>query len=232
VSDAVEKARALLTPFDLLDVAGGVGALQLLPENGERIWRLESAAGVLSTCSPNESANRMSRARWSEWINGAELTQVLGVSEDPFPNLFTDAFTLPLGSFVVFPGLEEDAIFVLRHVIAACVRLAETAAGEELGRLAQPLWTSVLSLSDEVAKRASLARGQRIRPSAGNEVIVPDAARFGALKKAVTFERAELDSIVRRTGGSIEALSPLIHDIRVAIRMEWSISGEADQTSG
>jgi hypothetical protein len=225
VSDVVENVRALITPFELLDVAAGVGALQLLPDNGGRIWRLEAAAGVLATCSPN-GANHMSNARWSRWINGAELTEVLGVSEDPFPNLFTDAFTLPSGSFVVFPGLEEDAIFVLRHVIAACVRLAESSDGEQFGRLTQPLWMSVLSLSDEVATRASLARGQRIRSSGNTEVIVPAAARFAALKQAVTFERAELDSILRRAGGSVEALSPLIHD--VAAPAEWDGQSSAN----
>lgn len=220
MTDAVADARAMLTEYDLVDIAGSVGALQLMPENGARIWRLEAAAGVLATCVPRGSTHRMTRSRWSAWLNGAALMKVLGLGEDPFPNLFTEALTIPSGSFVVFPGLEEEIVYLLRRLLDACVSVSATSVGEELARRAPPLWHSVLALSDEIAKRASLTRGQRIKPAAAANVAVPDVFTFEALRNAVTFESSVLDGVLRRAGGSLDALAPLVHNADVAAQWD------------
>jgi hypothetical protein len=118
--------------------------------------------------------------------------------EDPFDYPFTDSITFGQGSFVVFPGLAEEAVFTVRHRLIAVDR--DIPGGGELTsrQAALRLGLATLVLMDVVAKRATLGRGVEPEDAANNSCIVPEVARFASLKVAVKFNDAELIAILRQ----------------------------------
>jgi hypothetical protein len=87
-----DTAIAALARLDPLDVLAAIGALQLLPENANAIFRLKTAAGVASTAAPIEDGSGIVDEAAIAWVN----RPVFGAVADPFNNVFTDEFLLPL----------------------------------------------------------------------------------------------------------------------------------------
>ncbi len=92
-TDATELVKTL-AKYDATDLAAGIGALQLMPENADKLLRLEAAATLIGGLAPGSGRPRMGRQRWRQWLNGLPLgTPPFVLQEDPFERPFTEAFT-------------------------------------------------------------------------------------------------------------------------------------------
>ena len=138
---------AQLQAYDLLDLAAGLGGLQLLPRNGRSLGRLDgrrrglrprSRAGRHVPCQVGQLASRAS---------DRSTAQSRGRSA---PNLFVEPFTTPEDAFTLLPGLEDDASYVLRRVAEA----AELSDAEDTRARARELLLAGLALADTVCQRA------------------------------------------------------------------------------
>ncbi|MDP9381426.1 MAG: hypothetical protein M3Q29_15025 [Chloroflexota bacterium] len=135
--------------------------------------------------------------------------------EDPLNDLFTEAVTPDVGSYIVFPGLFDEAIFVLRHLCTALFRQPEPFPNPGFIEEARRLIAAGLIVSDEVARQAGLGRGVAPIDASGAPVIVPPTKRFERLRQAATFPRSRLQRLLRRSGLAIEDLLPIVSDIGV-----------------
>lgn len=151
----------LLRKYDFIDLAAGIGALQLIPANADRLVRLKAAANLIASIPAEPGSPSMSLPHWRQWLNAAPLgTPPFVYEEDPFENLFTEELTYYGGSYRVFPDFCGDDAFILRHQLAAIFLNAAPFSNTEFGSAAQSLCASALLLSDTIARRCELRRGQ------------------------------------------------------------------------
>src|SRR5260370_377788 len=110
-----------LTPFDAVDLAGTVGALQLMPENAGRYLVLPAFAHAIATLQPADNKPRISAGH----LRGLFRVEPLGkgflvAAEHPFEFSFTESIAFKDGAYTVFPGnRSESSTFILRHIFQA-----------------------------------------------------------------------------------------------------------------
>lgn len=184
-----------LTPFDSADLLAAVGGLQLLPANAHRAIRLEVFAHIAASLKDGE-ANRphTSTHRLDQWCNTGVLGQGwVAAQEDPLDNPFLEAIPFFNGNFLVFPGIAEESILVLRLLCRALFADPDAFSDLQYVKEARELLSAVLALSNEVAERAGLVRGVEIPPwEKGQAVFIPDARTLATLKQAVSFHPSKL----------------------------------------
>lgn len=153
------QLRDAVAVFDPLDLAARAAALQLVPENVDRLVRLYGAVGIAATITPSADRPHISANKWRRFLNEPPLSDSAFASgEDPFNNPFAEVLTFHGGSYVVFPGVDDDACFVFRHLSKAVFNPRDPLPEPDFVEEARALCAFVLVLSDEIASRADLDR--------------------------------------------------------------------------
>ncbi len=199
-----------ISAYDPIDLLTHVAALQLMPENADRAIRLEAFAHTIASLrfqpgKPQIHANRLKQICSSEPLGSGQIA----ASEDPCANSFTEAFTFYGGSFVVFPGIVEEATFILKHLSEALFRGSVPFSPPFLKK-AHDLLEAILLLSNEIARRAKLERGTEPVSAPGGSVCFPITQRYNQLKRAVSFSRSELTELFARKDLPFSAIYPFI----------------------
>jgi hypothetical protein len=200
-------ALAAVTDVDPVDLIAAISALQLIPINANALARLEAAAAVASALPARPEGGGVTGDRALAWVNRPVFTGDI----ERFNNVFTDEFLFHYGSFVVFPGLHEEAFFVIR-MLARAVLHTRRALSDDFFRPAQALAAATLMTGDAIARKARMGRGIEARPqeasyAAGDQELVD-------LKTAVTFTVDEFRHWLRPL--SVDALEPLVQDLPAA----------------
>jgi hypothetical protein len=186
-----------LSRFEPADLLAAVAGLQLMPENADRTIRLEALAHTVASLEDDNTTPQVSPSLLGTICNSWPLDEsAIASAEDPFENLFTESFTFYGGSYTVFPGINEEATYVLKHLSMGLFRHPDGFAPDHFQRDAAALIHGVLSLSDEIARRAELDRGVEPVSAPGGGVIVPDEAGLIKLKGAATFSASELARVL------------------------------------
>ena len=136
------QIRDSLATFDTRDLAARAAALQLVPENANRLARLFGVASIVSSLPPSSGRPSMSATRWRRFLNEPPLsTSQFALAEDPLNNPWTETLTFHDGSHVVFPGVDDDATFVFRHLAKAIFRAPEPFSAPAFSEEARELCT-------------------------------------------------------------------------------------------
>jgi hypothetical protein len=210
---AYQSLRKQLAGFDPAGVTAGIAALQLLPENGDHLLRLEVLADLASTLPNTGPSAEMSRRRWEQLVSGQPLmSSGILEMEDWFDSEFTSELAFYGGPHLVLPGLTEDAVFVGRLLFRALHihgGFPESRFAVAAARLAQ----AALTLSDAVVRRAGLQRGAPAVHRDRRAVLIPSAQVFAKLKGAARFSHEELAALLEQRGLSTTDLGLLTQDI-------------------
>lgn len=199
-------ALSVYAPANLLTAIGG---LQLMPENANRAYRLETLAHVVASLPDERGKPTISTARLKA-ITNTGLLAGLASKEDPCDNAFTEAFSFYGGSFIVFPGIVENSTFVLRHLADALFRNTELVENAFFVSQARALISAVLAISDAIASRAGLGRWIEPQSKFSGTVNYPHAQRFTQLKRAVSFTDEEMRELLGKHGADISTLDNLL----------------------
>jgi hypothetical protein len=104
---ALSKLAESLSVFDSADLLTKFAALQLMPENADRYFRLEVLSHVaVSIKNKGFGSKKKIKLQQLEQVcrcNSLGLDSLVS-GEDPFDNSFTEAFAFIGGSYIVFPG--------------------------------------------------------------------------------------------------------------------------------
>jgi hypothetical protein len=202
----------VLSPYDPWDILATIAGLQLLPENADRTIRLEALAHAAASLESDATKPRISLPRLRQIADSDPLGRgAIASQEDPFNAPFTEAFMFHGGSFMVFPGIAEDSTFILRHLTDALFLSPDPFLDKWFLGKARALLTAVLALSDEMAHRAGLRRGEEPRTQqTDGGLFVPGSQYIPRYKQAVSFDLSELASLLARYGASPDALNPLM----------------------
>lgn len=172
--------RNSVAAFDPLDLVTRAAALQLVPENADRLMRLYGVAGIAASLPPSTERPRMSATKWRKFLNEPPLsTSLFFLAEDPFNNPFTEILTFHGGSHVVFPGNDDDATFVFRHLAKAIFHSSNPFSNPGFAEEARKLCASVLTISNEIARRANLTHYVLPAPGPQGPVFGPSPEAIG-----------------------------------------------------
>ena len=215
----ISEAANSLGPFDRLDLSQRVGALQLMPENGANILRLELAASILSTVPAARDLPKISNRRWRRWLGAAPFSdQRVRFAEDPPCNPFTETVVFFGGSYTVLPGTAERSTFLLQMLLRAIVfgDQAQSALSNEFKRASHDLALAALTLSNECAAKAGLGRNEKAHTLPTDEIVQPPKERLAQLSGAVTFSLEAIETQLSGLGVDLEVLSSLTIDAGTA----------------
>ena len=196
-----------LAKYDVADMLSAVGALQLLPENGSRITRLEALAHCAASVTPS-TAPRVSGGKLRS-ICAHPVLESLSYAEDPAENQFAEEFTFFGGSYLVLPGIAEAGEFMLSNLCKSIFLDPNQSFPRQFKSRAFQLVSSALHVLNAVAQKAEIARGTAPTSDRYEPVIIPAAARLKELKNSVVFTDEELTSILRSANLSPNSLEPL-----------------------
>lgn len=203
-----------LGPFDRLDLAQRVGALQLMPENGANVVRLELAASIVSALPAVYDLPQISTSRWRRWLGHPALGSVRRL-EDPPSNPFTETVVFYGGSYTVLPGTAERSAPRLQMVLRAIFLgdQSQLTLSNEFRRAAHELALAALTVSNECALKADLGRSEEAHRVPTDEVFQPLGEHLARLRRAVTFPADALTARLSTLGLDVDALAPLTLDI-------------------
>ncbi len=198
---AVTRLSERVRGHDRDDLLATVAALQLLPENAHRQARLMAFAHAVAALRPRLDLPTIRRDELEALIESPLLTQgVLAEQDDPFENIFTEAFPDIGGSFTIFPGTAPEAPYTLRVLCTALFRDARTQLPTAFLHRAFALIRGALILSDEVARRAGLTPGIVPPDTFEAPVTLPPPDKLEMLKAAVTFRTEDIASLLKQDG--------------------------------
>jgi hypothetical protein len=217
----LRSARNSLLVYDSVDLLAGVAALQLMPENSGRIIRLEAAAHVAASLPSRTTSRRIKSSYLDTILNRGALADLSIIrDEDPHEFAFTDSIAFIDGPFTVFPGIEDDSVFILQHLLNAIFRHRRQLQNKGYLNNAFHLASAVLRLSNEIARRAGLSGRTDPVYAPEHEVVIPNNTQFHRLKKAVVFDKSEIDEQLLREG--IDPLGTLISILTICTRENYS----------
>jgi hypothetical protein len=197
-----------LVPYNVADLLATVGALQLLPQNGSRVTRLEALSHVIASLAPGQTPHISSGKLRA--ICAHEALQDLAHYEDPAENQFAEEFTFFGGSYLVIPGIAQSAEYMLSNLCKAMfLDPSETLPGEFRARSFQVV-SSALHAVDTVADKAGIRRGTPPASDRYQPIYIPDATTLKKLKESVSFGSEEFNSLLNSKKLSPNALNPLI----------------------
>jgi hypothetical protein len=210
VDPIITEVFRQLQPYDPLDLLVTIAALQLCPENADHAIRLDALA-FIAACLPYEGGKpQISRHRIDRICNSHPLGDGwLKFQEDPCDNPFTEAFTFFGGSYVVFPGIVENATFTLKHLLLAILQQSAFDNHRQLMDRVHNLSLAILVLSDQMATRSGLVRN--MEPVSSRDVYIPP--NLSALKQAVSFTSEDLENTLGSHRLSPDDLTPFIQEI-------------------
>jgi len=189
----LDELKDDLSKFNATDLLAKVGALHLVPDNASRAISLDALAYLVAAQVDRPDAPKISRKR----LRGLLQTYLSSesqpcVADDPAVQMFTEELLFSGGSYVVFPGpsaSEQDTLrWLLRATVLRNPSLGPKEFRDEVSRAA----ILCLSVSNLIAQKAGIKRGESPQGYKSDEIIIPDSAQLNKGMDAVTFTRDEL----------------------------------------
>ena len=198
---------AAVSGFDRIDLLSAVAGLQLLPENAERVVRLEALAHRITSGQSNRS-RRIAPHSLRDLCNSPALGTIAH-AEDPFDSVFCEELSFHGGSYRVLPGINEHATFILKRILESLFFHRDDFPDKEYVRMASRLISGTLALSERICAMAGITRNPEIVARFQEEIVVPNGAVLARLKGAVRFSRAGYGLFLRNLGLPVDCLQPL-----------------------
>src|ERR1017187_23819 len=103
----IAALEAAASDFDRADLLAAIAGLQLMPENAERIVRLEALAYIVAS-GKSKRSRRIAPHILTRLCN-CEALRSIAHAEDPFDSVFCEEILFHGGSYRVLPGITEHA---------------------------------------------------------------------------------------------------------------------------
>lgn len=220
----MDRLLEALEPFDRMDLTATAGALQLMPENANRVVRAYGFAGISASLPARAGLPRISAGRLRGYLNGPLAASRFARGEDPFDNPFVDEVAFDGGPYLVLPGVDADSPFVVRRLAKAATRSPKPYSDPGFAAEARILCASVLALSHEIVERAGLDRFSEPEVTPPNPVFVSPERLGEAIEasgvppsEALAAAREQLRGLIAPTGEVVVPGAERIGALRDAV---------------
>jgi hypothetical protein len=135
-------------------------ALQLCPENVQRLYRLQRLAALSAAHAQGPVGKPPSASALREILRSTEITNdfTLG-SEDNYDDVLIQSVDFPSGTFLVSPGCFSGAAWKLNTLLTAIFR-KESLLPRSFVAAVWPVAAALLELSNEVLRAAGMTKGE------------------------------------------------------------------------
>ena len=195
-----EKLIETINNYDLLNLLIINSACQLMPENANKVTRLEAMAYCICSNKYQKNKPNLSKSRLKSIYNtnmyGLEKISVL---EDPFEQMFTESIPFYGGAYIVFPGITESGTLIIKHILKSIFLYRSSPKYSEFFHKAYQISLLLLTISDVMAKRAGLGYGEVSRVTNKN-IQLPSRENEEILFNAVTFDIDEIKKLIDEKG--------------------------------
>jgi len=193
-----------------MDILASAGALSLLPENAGFSIRLEALAWAAAALQPHANQRPLGLKALRKIFREPELA-ALRMQEDPCDNAFSEALTSFGGSYIMFPGITEDACYILRALEQALFLHVDPIPDREFIAQAKACFAALLHISDAIARRAHISRN--MMPIAEPDIRFPHQPSFSTGRAAVMFSYNLLSHTLAVHGVTADIIEMFILDI-------------------
>ncbi len=216
----LDELKENLSRFNAPDLLAKVGALHLVPSNTSRAISLDALAHLIAAQVDQPDAPKISRNRLRRFLQTYLSTASLpGIADDPATQMFTEELLFSGGSYIVFPGPSASEQDILRWLLRAVVLRKPPLGSKEFRDEVSRAAILCLSVSNRIAQKAGIKRGENPRGYKSDEIIIPESAQLTNGMDAVTFSRDEIKQIVH--GETFFA--PTIDPLSVALgSVDWA----------
>lgn len=204
------KLKETIENYDVLNLLITNSACQLIPANANKLMRFEAMAFSISSCKYIENRPNISKSRIKSIYNG-NMYGLEGVSvyEDPFEQMFTESIAFFGGSYTVFPGITEQGTFIVKHLLKSIFLSENKPEYEHFYKEAYDITNLFLVISDAIADKANLNYGEESKV-AQKEIQLPNSRSEEELKKSVTFNIEEIETLLNEKGTDIQCIEEFL----------------------
>jgi hypothetical protein len=199
-----------LAPFDSLDLISKLSGLRLLPHNGYRLLRLDlllhSASSIKHHIGP-----KIKRKKLKEITNSSIIAENIAHYEDPPSQGLCEEITFFGGGYRIFPGVYHSIVFNLKHLLKSLFLSMQSYLPEKLRDEFLRSALFILSVSEEIAKRAKIDRYTNVLYRAN--LYVPHENELDGLAMSVLFSKSALEKMAVKSGSTLGDLSWLFSNI-------------------
>lgn len=184
-----------ISNYDLIDLVKYNAACFLLPENANKIMRLELMANYIISSQYVREKPVISKSNLRN-IYKSQLKEIEW-AEDPPEQMYTNSILFHGGNYTVFPGINENGPYIVQHLlngIYSSENLSEKTKNDVLS-----LSYFILTISDRICRKAGyepLMKAKYI----GEDIVVPINEEEKVLKDAVTFSKSFVHELASKSG--------------------------------
>lgn len=210
ILNILKEIKKQFEPFDSLDLLSKLSALRLLPHNGDHSIRIYAVLHAASSI-PVHTGNKTKSKKLSRIINSRIIKDShLKMAEDPSTQGFCEEITFFNGGYRIFPGAYTSIVFCLKHILKSLFLRKDSILGSERHNELLGNAFFILSISEEIAKRAQIKRNTDTIYRA--DLFVPPDLEIERLARAVIFSEEELMKIASTHNLNLSDLGWLISE--------------------
>jgi hypothetical protein len=185
-----------LDSYNSFQLIKKLSALRLMPENANFHLRLDALCHYAASLVSDPTKRDMSEYELIDLCNNpcSLGLQFLIDYEYPSENLFTENVHYFGGGYNVFPGIFTNSSFQLKLIIRGLHLIKSSYDEGDYTKYIEPVIHTILSLSNEMLRKAGLIYGIFVSSEDNYEINVPSEAHLDTLVKSVTFTSAELSN--------------------------------------
>lgn len=193
---------------ELLSILAG---LSIIPENQNHSFGLMVALRLAGSIKNNNTKTPLVMTELDRVLN-EELLQNSPVSylEDPPEDIFTDNVEFIDSNYVIYSGGGSGEAFILSNILRSIFSQRDLFSKEYVNGVGAAS-VSLLSISNEIARRAGHYRYMDGKDGFSNQIVIPNDETIRQLEFAVTFSASEINGLLRDKGLSIASLKPFIN---------------------
>ena len=196
-----------LSPYNSKDLQCKASALQLLPENASKIIRLEALSYCIACLPYDPSKPEITQHKFKSLINKhLSENSPIAMQEDPCENLMTESLSFIGGSYIVFPGIDENITAIMRSIAGALFFYQPPIANDSLLYKLKQIYAFILKISDKIAARLNLSRNMTSNSLPRGKICFPPSQSMDRLKKAVLFTESEISEILEEVHGKADII--------------------------
>jgi hypothetical protein len=196
--ETIEFLKNGFSPYNVADLILKLSALRLLPENGEKVIRLDLFLHVASSLT-NSSVKKITRDKLFSILNSTRVTEsFFKFQEDPSTSIFCEEISFYGGGYRVFPGYYSAITYQLKNTFYAISENRNSFLSDELKRELVTYVMFVLNLSEAIAIRADIKRNTDIKHS--KKIFIPDERKLSDLSLSLIYKQSELEALANEIG--------------------------------
>lgn len=192
---------------ELLSILAG---LSIIPENQNHSFGLIVALRLAGSVKNNNIKTPLVMNEVDRILNDELLLKSpVSYLEDPPEDVFTDNIEFIDGNFVIYTGGGSGEAFILSNLLRSIFSQRDSFSKEFINGVGAAS-ASLLSISNEIARRAGHYRYMDGKDGFSNRIAIPNDEKLRKLVFAVTFSDSEINGLLKEKGLSIASLKPFI----------------------